>query len=70
VAHRKVAKDFSKGLLCLANYYQEEVQVQGNKPTTVPTYTGVMLHAHKKKPKVMEFFFYNHDIEHYVKGTR
>jgi hypothetical protein len=31
--------------------------VQGNKSTAAPTYTGVMLHAHKKKPEVMEFFF-------------
>jgi hypothetical protein len=44
--------------------------VQGNKPTAAPTYTGVMLHAHKKKPEVMEFFFCNDDIERYVKGTR
>jgi hypothetical protein len=44
--------------------------VQGNKPTEVPTYTGVMLHAHKKKPEVMEFFFCNDDIEGCVKGTR
>jgi hypothetical protein len=44
--------------------------VQGNKPTATPTYTGVMLHAHKKKPEVMEFFFCNDDIECCVKGTR
>jgi hypothetical protein len=44
--------------------------VQGNKPTTAPTYTGVMLHAHKKKPEVMEFFFCNNDIECCVKGTK
>jgi hypothetical protein len=37
--------------------------VQGNKPTAAPTYTGVMQHAHKKKPEVMEFFFCNNDIE-------
>jgi hypothetical protein len=29
-----------------------------------------MLHAHRKKPEVMEFFFCNHDIERCVKGTR
>jgi hypothetical protein len=29
-----------------------------------------MLHTHKKKPKVMEFFFYNDDKERCVKGTR
>jgi hypothetical protein len=29
-----------------------------------------MLHAHKKKPEVMEFFFCNDDIECCVKGTR
>jgi hypothetical protein len=44
--------------------------VQGNKPAAAPTYTGVMQHAHKKKPEVMEFFFCNDDIERYVKGTR
>jgi hypothetical protein len=44
--------------------------VQGNKPMAAPTYTGVMLHAHKKKPEVMEFFFCNDDIERCVKGTR
>jgi hypothetical protein len=44
--------------------------VQGNKPMVAPTYTGIMFHAHKKKPEVMEFFFCIDDIEHYVKGTR
>jgi hypothetical protein len=44
--------------------------VQGNKPMAAPTYIGIMLHAHKKKPKVMEFFFCNDDIERCVKGTR
>jgi hypothetical protein len=44
--------------------------VQGNKPTAAPTYTGVMLHAHRKKPEVMEFFFCNDDIERCVKDTR
>jgi hypothetical protein len=44
--------------------------VQGNKPTAAPTYTGVMQHAHKKKPKVIEFLFCNDDIECCVKGTR
>jgi hypothetical protein len=44
--------------------------VQGNKPTTAPTYTGVMFHVHKKKEEVMQFFFYNDDIECCVKGTR
>jgi hypothetical protein len=29
-----------------------------------------MLHAHKKKPEVMKFFFCNDDIECCVKGTR
>jgi hypothetical protein len=29
-----------------------------------------MLHAHKKKPEIMEFFFCNDDIKRYVKGTR
>jgi hypothetical protein len=29
-----------------------------------------MLHAHKKKPEIMEFFFYNDDIERCVKVTR
>jgi hypothetical protein len=44
--------------------------VQGNKPTVASTYTSVMLHAHKKKPEVMEFFFCNDDIERCVKGIR
>jgi hypothetical protein len=44
--------------------------VQGSKPTAAPTYTGVMQNAHKKRPEVMEFFFYNDDIERYVKGTK
>jgi hypothetical protein len=44
--------------------------VQGNKPKAAPTYTGVMFHAHKKKPEVMEFSFYNDGIERCVKGTR
>jgi hypothetical protein len=44
--------------------------VQGNKPTTASTYTSVILHAHKKKPEVMEFFFCNDDIERCIKGTR
>jgi hypothetical protein len=44
--------------------------VQGNKPTAISTYTGVMQNAHKKRPEVKEFFFYNDDIEHCVKGTK
>jgi hypothetical protein len=44
--------------------------VQGRKPTAAPTYTGVMQSSHKKRPKVMEFFFYNDDIERCVKGTK
>jgi hypothetical protein len=44
--------------------------VQGNKPTAAPSYTGVMQNAHKKRPEVVEFFFYNDDIECCVKGTR
>jgi hypothetical protein len=44
--------------------------VQGNKPTATPAYIGIMLHAHKKKPEVMEFFFCNDDIERCIKGTR
>ena len=31
--------------------------IQGNKSMAAPTYTSIMLHAHKKKPEVMEFFF-------------
>jgi hypothetical protein len=44
--------------------------VHGNKPTAASIYSGVMQHAHKKKPEVMEFFFCNDDIERCVKGTR
>jgi hypothetical protein len=44
--------------------------VQGSKPTAAPTYTGVMQNTHKKRPEVMEFFFYNDDIERCVKGTK
>jgi hypothetical protein len=44
--------------------------VQGNKATATPTYTGVMVHIHKKKEEVIQFFFCNDDIERCVKGTR
>jgi hypothetical protein len=44
--------------------------VQGSKPTVAPTYTGIMQNTHKKRPKVMEFFFCNDDIERCVKGTK
>jgi hypothetical protein len=44
--------------------------VQDNKPMAAPTYTDVMLHVHKKKKEVMEFFFCNNDIERCVNGTR
>jgi hypothetical protein len=44
--------------------------VQGNKPTAAPTYTGVMQNAHKKRLEVKEFFFYNDNIEHCIKGTK
>jgi hypothetical protein len=44
--------------------------VQGNTATAAPTYTRVMEHYQKKTDKVMEFFFYNDDIEHCVKGTK
>ena len=39
-------------------------------PTTTPTYIGIMQHAHKKKPEVMEFFFFYDYIERCIKGTR
>jgi hypothetical protein len=44
--------------------------VQSNKSTAAPTYTGIIQHAHKMKPEVMEFFFCNDDIERCVRGTR
>jgi hypothetical protein len=44
--------------------------IQGSKPTAAFTYTGVMQNTHKKRPKVMEFFFCNDDIERCVKGTK
>jgi hypothetical protein len=44
--------------------------VQGNKSTAAPTYTGVIQNTQKKRPEVMEFFFYNDDIECCVKGTK
>jgi hypothetical protein len=44
--------------------------IHGNKPMAAPICTSDMLHAHTKKPKVMEFFFCNDDIERYVKGTK
>jgi hypothetical protein len=44
--------------------------VQGNRPTTAPTYTDVMVHLHKIKEEVMQFFFCNNDIERYIKGTK
>jgi hypothetical protein len=44
--------------------------VQGSKPTAAPTYTGVMQNTYNKRPKVMEFFFCNDDIERCVKGTK
>ena len=43
---------------------------QGNKSIAAPTYTGVMQNAHKKRPKTLEFFFCNDDMEHCVKGTK
>jgi hypothetical protein len=66
VTHCKAAQGFSKGLLCPASEHQKEVRGEdcsGQQTHGTPTYTGVMLHAQKKKPKVMEFFFYNDDIE-------
>jgi hypothetical protein len=44
--------------------------IHGNQSTAASTYTSVMFHAHKKKPEVMEFFFYSDNIECCVKGTR
>jgi hypothetical protein len=35
-----------------------------------PTYTGIMVHYKKDNEERMQFFFYNDDIERYVKGTR
>jgi hypothetical protein len=40
------------------------------KSTAAPTYTGIMQNTHKKRLEVMEFFFYNNDIERCVKGTK
>ena len=73
MAHRKATQDLNKGLLRAVGYHQEKCEakiVQGNKPTAAPTYTGVMQNAHKKRPKIMEFFFYNNNIERCVKGTK
>jgi hypothetical protein len=44
--------------------------VQGNKPMAAPTYTGVMQIAHNKRLEVMEFFFYNDNVERCVKETK
>jgi hypothetical protein len=44
--------------------------VQGNTATAAPTYTGIMKYHKKKTDKVMEFFFYNNDIEQCVKSTK
>ena len=44
--------------------------VQDNKPTVAPTYTNIIQNAHKKRPEVMEFFFYNDDIERCIKDTK
>jgi hypothetical protein len=44
--------------------------VQGNAATAAPTYTRIMEHHQKKTDKVMEFFFYNNDIECCIKGTK
>jgi hypothetical protein len=44
--------------------------VQGNRATVAPTYIDLMVHIQKKKGEVMQYFFYNNDIERCVKGTR
>jgi hypothetical protein len=44
--------------------------VQGNTATAASTYTGAMVHYQKKTNEVMQFFFYNDDIERYVKDTK
>jgi hypothetical protein len=73
VTHYKATQDFSKGLLRSASYYQKEVRGEdhsGQQTHGSPTYTGVMLHVHKKNLEVMEFFFCNDDIERCVKSTK
>jgi hypothetical protein len=44
--------------------------IQGNTATAAPTYTRVTEYHQKKTDKVMEFFFYNDDIKHCIKGTK
>jgi hypothetical protein len=49
---------------CIANI------VYDNKSITAPTYTSMMFNCQKKKEELMQFFFYNDDIERYVKGSK
>ena len=44
--------------------------VRNNVPTVAPTYTGLMVNYKKNWNDVMQFFFYNDDIERCVEGTK
>ena len=44
--------------------------VRNNVATATPTYTGLMVNYKKNCNDVMQFFFYNDDIERCVKGTK
>ena len=43
--------------------------MQGNSATAAPTYIRVMVHHQKRTDEVMQFFFYNDNIERCMKGT-
>ena len=44
--------------------------VRNNVPTVAPIYIGLMVNYKKNRNDVMQFFFYNDDIERCVKGTK
>ena len=44
--------------------------VRNNVATAAPTYAGLIVNYKKNYNDVMQFFFYNDDIKHCVKGTK
>ena len=44
--------------------------VRNNVAIAAPTYTGLMVNYKKNRNDVMQFFFYNDDIERCMKGMK
>ena len=69
----RLPKSFAKACFAQQAVTKKKCTVQiirNNVPTVAPTYTGLMVNYKKNRNDVIQFFFYNNDIEHCMKGTK